>query len=362
MTNEINLRVYTQGGEETQIETPANMPASEFVNELAAALDLPARDVGGHPVPWRLDNKDTGRTVDLARTLEENGVRSGHRLSLIREVTAGSGHGVSICAPDGSRRTFPIAVADAESLSAPPEVLSAFGYREDPGSWVLLRSGHQSFALARTTVAGAGSDRRQDRLKVEYDKLMSLNDESDNVVVRAVERPGSVAEEYEVTFKCRGLAGIDSSRNPLYSEQHVVKIVCGEEFPSQSPRLAWVTPIWHPNIHHVTKQVCTNTSEWLGGMTVLDVCRQLFDMVQYKNYHAESTPPRPLDGVVAEWVLSYAEPNGIVNKRRGIYTDDRPFTRPARVRIIAAKASAQSSQVLRIAASPSSIKIVRKSV
>lgn len=86
---EIKMTIYTQGGDAHDIEAPADIRASDLVKDLAEQLQFPARDAEGNPVSWRLDNKDTGRTVDLERSLEQNGVLAGHRLSLIRQVTAG---------------------------------------------------------------------------------------------------------------------------------------------------------------------------------------------------------------------------------------------------------------------------------
>jgi len=108
---------------------------------------------------------------------------------------------------------------------------------------------------------------------------------------------------------------------------------CDQEFPSEVPRLRWESPIWHPNVQHdEPKNVCVNRAEWLGGTGLEDLCRQLFDMVQYRNYHADdSRLPYPLDRDVAKWVREYAEPRGIVDKKRGISVDDRPFYRPSAV-------------------------------
>lgn len=86
---EIKITIYTQGGEVHDIEAPADIRASDLVKDLAEQLHFPAWDAEGNPVSWRLDNKDTGRTVDLERSLEQNGVQGGHRLSLMRQVTAG---------------------------------------------------------------------------------------------------------------------------------------------------------------------------------------------------------------------------------------------------------------------------------
>jgi hypothetical protein len=86
---EIKMTIYTQGGDAHDIEAPTDIRAGDLVKDLSDQLQFPARDAEGNPVSWRLDNKDTGRTIDLERTLEQNGVQAGHRLSLIRQVTAG---------------------------------------------------------------------------------------------------------------------------------------------------------------------------------------------------------------------------------------------------------------------------------
>jgi ubiquitin-protein ligase len=203
---------------------------------------------------------------------------------------------------------------------------------------------------------------RQDRLRAERERLEALNRESDHVQVLPVDvLPGSEPERYKATFRCRGIVGIDASRRPVYGDQHVVLIHCDESFPSDAPRLRWVTPIWHPNIQHIEpKGVCVNKSEWLGGMGLDDLCRQMFEMVQYKNYHADLSPPFPLDSEVARWVREYAQPNGVVDKKRRVYVDDQPFTRPTagrpaaqpaprpKVKILTAPAPASKRPAVRV--------------
>jgi hypothetical protein len=160
--------------------------------------------------------------------------------------------------------------------------------------------------------------------------MEQLNKDSDYVRVEVLDvLEGSEPEHYRVTFICRGITGIDSARRPVYGEKHQVEILCDDDFPSDVPRLRWVTPIWHPNIQHGdAKGVCVNKAEWLGGMGLDDLCRLMFEMVQYKNYHATFNRPFPLDMEVARWVLEDAEPKGIVDKKRKISVDDKPFTRP----------------------------------
>lgn len=181
---------------------------------------------------------------------------------------------------------------------------------------------------------------RLDRLRDEQKRLLELQSDSDFVNVDTVgDLPGRPPERYKVTFRCRGIVGIEPSQNPIYADRHEVEIYCDEEFPSNVPRLKWLSPIWHPNIQHQEpKNVCVNKSEWMGSTGLDDLCQQMFEMVQYKNYHAQNVPPYPLDPDAAKWVRDYAEPQGIVDKRRGIFVDDKPFY----------KARASSERALRV--------------
>jgi len=176
-------------------------------------------------------------------------------------------------------------------------------------------------------MAPESSNPREDRLNLEHQRLEQVNRESEYVITEPIgARPGRAPERYKVTLLCRGIVGIDSSQNPQYGDRHEFQIYCDNEFPSHVPRLGWITPIWHPNIQHDgDKNVCVNKAEWLGAMGLHHICQQIFEMVQYKNYHAEETPPYPQDREAAKWVRDYAEPRGVVDKRRGISVDNRPF-------------------------------------
>jgi ubiquitin-protein ligase len=234
-----------------------------------------------------------------------------------------------------------VAIDGTEALEALPE-----GAETGPASTgLLLRMGLQprpeetwrfqpigskvsepTLLLARDSAAAA-QDPRADRLRSERLRLEQMNKESDWVRAQPVNvLPGSEPEQYEITLRCRGISGIDASKNPIYLDIHKVLIICDEIWPSSVPRLKWLTPIWHPNIQHAgDKAVCVNRAEWLGGMYLVDLCRMLFDMAQYRNYHAEFSRPYPLDQQAAKWVLTHAEPKGIVDKKRGLSTDNKHF-------------------------------------
>jgi ubiquitin-protein ligase len=205
-------------------------------------------------------------------------------------------------------------------------------------------------------------DPRQQRLRTERLRLEALNRESDYVRAEPIDvAPGSEPEAYRFTFRCRGVTGIDGAQNPIYGDLHQVELLCDEAFPADVPRLRWVTPIWHPNVQHAEpKGVCVNKAQWLGGMGLDDLCRQLFEMVQYKNYHAEQTFPYPLDQEAARWVREVAEPRGLINKGARKFVDDRPFTRPTvpgRVALVADAAPAPAPRVT-VVARPRRVRVV----
>ena len=102
--------------------------------------------------------------------------------------------------------------------------------------------------------------------------------------------------------------------------------------PTPLEVLAWLTPIWHPNIEHLEPHhVCTNNVQnWFAAKPLAELVLAMGEMVQYKHYHAKWVSPFPLDRTAAEWVLQVAEPKGIVGPNKPF--DDRPLLRAQRMR------------------------------
>ena len=87
--------------------------------------------------------------------------------------------------------------------------------------------------------------------------------------------------------------------------------------------------LWHPNIKWDGKfkgRICGNTKEYGKGYDLVQLVYRIGEILQYKNYHAENTPPFPEDSMVAKWVKEYAEPNKIVDKWSETYTDYSDLT------------------------------------
>ncbi len=277
-----------------------------------------------------------------------------------------------IITPDGSQvtATLPAGITNNSVIRAPGWLVEKMGLAagRECASWSLrpavraysrrletnLESTLPRLRLVRSIVAAASNlphDPRQARLNTERLRLERLNEESDYVRVEPIDvLAGSEPERYKVTFLCRGIIGIDrETQSPIYDDRHEVEIYCDNDFPAEVPRLRWITPIWHPNVqHNGDKGVCVNKPEWLGGMGLDDLCRQMFEMVQYKNYHAKHNPPYPLDQKVAKWVVKYGEPQGIIDKHRGIFVDDKPFTRPTVPKRIALAPQPKAPSVQRV--------------
>jgi hypothetical protein len=86
---EIQLQVTTPNGDPHDVMAPPNMRVDAFIRELMPALRLASTDAQSHPIVWHLYSKENGRELEAEQTLEQNGVRAGHRLNLIRRTVAG---------------------------------------------------------------------------------------------------------------------------------------------------------------------------------------------------------------------------------------------------------------------------------
>jgi ubiquitin-protein ligase len=172
-------------------------------------------------------------------------------------------------------------------------------------------------------------DPRIRRLRSEYEHLMELKARSDLIDFQYfLVLPDTPPERYIVTFRCRGIASVDASRRPVYSNEHKVAIYLDATYPSIPPRMKWLTPIWHPNIEHKEPhRVCIDNTWWAPGRTIDKVVLMLGEMVQYKNFHPYQTPPYPIDPEVASWVL-WAQAQGILKAP----VDTAELRRPERVR------------------------------
>lgn len=176
-------------------------------------------------------------------------------------------------------------------------------------------------------------DPRFARLSIEYTDLLNLAARSRFIKVEPVDvQPGWPPEKYIITYTCKGIARIDEGGAPIFSEFHQVSLYLGRDYPLREPYLKWLTPIWHPNIEHEEpRHVCTNyIQSWFSSKRLSNLVLIMGEMVQYKRYHAQWSPPYPIDEETARWVIDYAEPLGIITPEHPI--DRRPLLRPQLMR------------------------------
>lgn len=133
---------------------------------------------------------------------------------------------------------------------------------------------------------------------------------------------------YHVHYNIKSITGIDEEQNPIYGNQHTAELTLPTRYPMEPCQLYMKTDIWHPNIKSEGKfvgRICGNARNFGKSYTLDNLTIRIGEILQYKNYLAAFVPPYPEDSKVAKWVNTFAEPNGIVNKDKGIVVDDTPL-------------------------------------
>ncbi len=260
--------VLPSGGARTA-EVPDDVPARELLAELISQLKLPTLGPDGRMMGYRLDSKGLGREIKEDETLAAAGVPEGDRLMLTADITAG-----------------------VNLVSQSPRMRRLFG----------------DYELMREIAA------RSNAITFE---------------TRPV-RPGLPPETYIVTFKCRGIIGIDRKGNPKFGNHHQVEIYLHSQYPQRWPGLKWLTPIWHPNINHLNGSVCIDAAWWTASRSLDRMVIMLGEMIQYKNFHDDPTkPPFPWDPEAARWSRRYRALHP-----KAFPVDHRELLRPERVKLV----------------------------
>ena len=170
----------------------------------------------------------------------------------------------------------------------------------------------------------------------EHMELDELNRTSDVIICEVKEREDllDIPVKYHLHFDIPSIIGIKEDESPIYGRGHILEIEIPPSYPKGAPLLYMRTDIWHPNIKSEGKfkgRVCSNAKNFGLNYTLYQLVLRVAEMLQYKNYHAENIWPFPEDSVVAAWVKDYAEPNGIVNKEKGLSVDETILLRGKQV-------------------------------
>lgn len=169
--------------------------------------------------------------------------------------------------------------------------------------------------------------KRYAREHLHLQRLVEAGEAIDYEVTQTV-TPFKIPTQYRVHYHLKSIIAVDEFKNPLYGYHHIAEITIPPRYPLEPCILYMKTDTWHPNIKSqgpLKGRICGNIRDF-GRMYTLDMLvLRIGEILQYQNYLAEFVPPYPEDPEVAEWVLHFAEPNGIVDKKKGIAVDYTPL-------------------------------------
>jgi ubiquitin-protein ligase len=274
---EIEVTIVLPNGGARKAEVPDDVIIRDLLAEMTSLLGLPTVGPDGRPMGYRLDSKALGRELQEDETLSEAGVPDDDRLVLTADITAGAGN-------------------SRISLDQSPRIR---------------------------------------RLKADHKRMLEMAAQSDLIEFKTKSvRKGLPPERYIVTYKCKGVVGVDSKGKPKLGSKHQVEIYLHNQYPQRWPGMKWLTPVWHPNINHHNGSVCVDAAWWTASRSLDRLVIMIGEMVQYKNYHDDPTkPPFPWDPEAARWSRQYRQDNP-----EAFPVDKRELLRPERVKIIKEKA------------------------
>jgi ubiquitin-protein ligase len=265
---DISVTIVLPNGGARQAEIPDDIAVRDLITELTSLLNLPSIGPDGRPMGYRLDTKALGRELGEEETLATANVPSNDRLIMTADITAG-----------------------------------AISVNQSP---------------------------RMRRLRADLLLMNELAAQSDLIEFTSKSaKRGLPPERYIVTYKCRGIVGVDKNGKPLIGRKHQVEIYLHNQYPQRWPGMKWLTQIWHPNINHINKTVCIDAAWWTASRSLDRLVLMIGEMVQYKNFHDDPTkPPFPWDPEAARWSRAYR-----AKHPDAFPVDRRELLRPERVKI-----------------------------
>lgn len=170
--------------------------------------------------------------------------------------------------------------------------------------------------------------RRYIRFAKEHMALSDLQSDCIKWEVKSSATNLRIPTRYHIHYFFKSIVDVDEDQNPVYGNHHILELTLPKNYPIEPCKIYLISDIWHPNIKSEGKEkgrVCANAMN-LGKAFTLDLLViRIGEILQYKNYHAKHVPPFPEDSKVAKWVTTFAEPNEIVDKEKGIVVDDTPL-------------------------------------
>ena len=174
-------------------------------------------------------------------------------------------------------------------------------------------------------------DRKYRRYAREHMAMSEIKSDVITWEVKEEQTALNIPVKYHVHYNIKSITGIDEDQNPIFGNHHTLEISFPPRYPLVPCAIKMVSPVWHPNIKsdgNYKGRICGNVKNFGKAYDLSLLVLRIGEILQYKNYHAEHIPPYPEDAKVAEWVVSYAEPNDIVSNLKGIVIDNTPLLRP----------------------------------
>jgi ubiquitin-protein ligase len=277
---DIGVTLVLPNGGARRADMPDDVPVRDLLAELTSLLELPTVGPDGRPMGYRIDSKGLGRELREDETLAGAGIPNDDRLMITTDITAGA--------------------------------------------------------------VAINSNPRQRRLCKDYELIQELASRSDLIKMDAkTAGPGMPPDRYIITFKCKGVVGVDRRGNPKIGEHHQVEIYLHSQYPQRWPGMKWLTPVWHPNINHANGSVCIDAAWWSASRSLDRLVLMLGEMVQYKNFHDDPTKaPFPWDMEAARWSREFRKTHP-----KYFPVDTRELLRPERVKISKAPVRAAKPKI-----------------
>jgi len=166
------------------------------------------------------------------------------------------------------------------------------------------------------------------RLAKDHLSMFELDSEIIEWEVVETRSPMKIPCVYHIHFLFKSITSIRADKTPEFGFKHTARVTFPPRYPIEAPELYMQTDVWHPNVKSDGKykgRICGNTKGFGLGFDLYLLIIRIGEILQYKQYHAENTPPFPEDIHAARWVMEYAEPNMIVNKYKDLVIDNTPL-------------------------------------
>jgi peroxin-4 len=112
------------------------------------------------------------------------------------------------------------------------------------------------------------------RLVRELKEIQSMNDPSIKL---------SLTGESLSDWKCILIGPSDSPYKECFFELH---IKCDSNYPLTPPKVKFITPIFHPNVHFTTGEICLDILKdegWSPAWSLVSVCRAILLLMSAPN-------------------------------------------------------------------------------